>query len=83
MSASIQNSIHKLASAVVKLEKAIEIKQAAPAKKAAAPQNDLFSAASAPQNSSSTLNANNVRMLATRLDTAIQQVETILKEGRA
>ncbi len=87
MSAAIKNSLNKLASAVVKLEKAIETKQATPAsaaaaKKKAADQNDLFGALTAGQDKPSNFNAVNVKMLATRLDHAINQVETILKEGR-
>ncbi len=87
MSATIKKSIDKLASAVVKLEKAIETKKALPtpvasaAKKSNVPQTDLFGAITAGQNASN-FNPVNVRMLATRLDHAINQVETILKEGR-
>ena len=88
MSAAIKNSLNKLTSSLVKLEKAIDAKQAvlnapAPAKKGGrTPQDDLFTAMTAPQGNPSNLNPQNVRMLATRLDTAIQQVEQILKEGR-
>lgn len=90
MSATIKKSIDKLASAVVKLEKAIETKKktasAAPLphpvpQKKNAPQTDLFGAITAGQNASN-FNPVNVRMLATRLDHAINQVESILKEGR-
>jgi hypothetical protein len=83
VSAAIKNSLNKLTSSLVKLEKAIDAKQSAPARKQAgtAPQNDLFSAMTASQNPSN-LNPQNVRMLATRLDNAIEQVEQILKEGR-
>ena len=85
MSAAIKNSLNKLTSSLVKLEKAIDSKQAvlkAPAqKKAGSAQNDLFSAVTSSQ-SPSNLNPQNVRMLATRLDNAILQVEQILKEGR-
>lgn len=79
MSAAIRKSLNKLHSAVEKLEGAIETKKSAPSVKkgAQAPATpDLFS--SAP----SAMNPMNVRMLATRLDTAINQVEQILKEGR-
>lgn len=85
MSAAIKNSLNKLTSSLVKLEKAIDAKQAvltAPAKKGKTPQDDLFSAMTAPQSNPSNLNPHNVRMLATRLDNAINQVEAILKEGR-
>ena len=87
MSAAIKNSLNKLTSSLVKLEKAIDAKQAvlaapAPSKKGRTPQDDLFSALTAPQANPSNLNPQNVRMLATRLDHAINQVEAILKEGR-
>lgn len=91
MSAAIKTSLNKLTSSLVKLEKAIESKQsvlsapAAPSKKgaAAAGQNDLFGTMTAQQQAStSNINPQNVRMLATRLDNAINQVEQILKEGR-
>lgn len=89
MSAAIKNSLNKLTSSLVKLEKAIDAKQAvmsAPAtqakKAAGTPQNDLFSTMTAGQANPSNLNPQNVRMLATRLDNAINQVEAILKEGR-
>lgn len=75
MSAAIRTSLNKLNKAVHSLESAIETRKAAP-KKAVAGQNDLFSAAQP------NMNPMNVRMLAKRLDTAIEQVETILKEGR-
>lgn len=78
MSAAIKTSLNKLNNAVYKLEQAIETKKAAP-KKA---QSDLFSAMTATPQTAPTLNPNNVRMLATRLDNAINQVEAILKEGR-
>ena len=69
------------------LGSAIDAKQstlkAPPARKAGSAQNDLFSAMTAPQGNPSNLNPQNVRMLATRLDNAINQVEQILKEGRA
>ncbi len=86
MSAAIRTSLNKLNNAVHKLESAIETRKAAaaaaPAKKGApAGQNDLFSAMTAGQ-SPTNMNPMNVRMLAQRLDTAIEQVETILKEGR-
>lgn len=80
MSAAIRKSLNKLNSAVEKLEGAIETKKSAPAsvkKGAQAPATpDLFSTAPA------AMNPMNVRMLASRLDTAINQVEQILKEGR-
>ncbi len=76
MSAAIRTSLNKLNNAVHKLESAIETRKAAP-KKGVAGQNDLFS-----QQAQAGVNPMNVRMLAKRLDTAIEQVETILKEGR-
>lgn len=90
MSTAIKTSLNKLTSSLVKLEKAIESKQsvltapAASSKKGApADQNDLFGAMTAQQQAStSNINPQNVRMLATRLDNAINQVEKILKEGR-
>ena len=86
MSAAIRTSLNKLNNAVQKLESAIETRKAAvaaaPSKKGApAGQNDLFSAMPASP-SPNNMNPMNVRMLAQRLDTAIEQVETILKEGR-
>ncbi|PZQ44232.1 MAG: hypothetical protein DI551_10540 [Micavibrio aeruginosavorus] len=78
VSAAIKNSLNNLSSSIVKLEKAIETKKATPASKSSS-QNDLFSA---PSQQGGTLNPANVRMLATRLDNAINQVEQILKEGR-
>lgn len=89
MSAAIKTSLNKLTSSLVKLEKVIESKQSAlkappaSAKKGAAGQSDLFGMMTAQQQSStSNINPQNVRMLATRLDNAINQVEQILKEGR-
>jgi hypothetical protein len=83
VSAAIKASLHKLNSAVSKLEGSlvqVQAKQkAVPAKPAGQPQADLFSASAGPSN----MNSLNVRMLANRLDTAINQVEQILKEGRA
>lgn len=79
MSAAIRKSLNKLNSAVEKLEGAIETKKSSPQmrKTSQTPATpDLFSAPS------SSMNPMNVRMLATRLDTAINQVEQILKEGR-
>ncbi len=76
MSAAIRTSLNKLNKAVHSLESAIETRKAA-TKKAVAGQNDLFS-----QPAQAGVNPMNVRMLAKRLDTAIEQVETILKEGR-
>lgn len=87
MSAAIKNSLNKLTSSLVKLEKAIDSKQSALkappalAKRGNTAQTDLFGAMTSSQNPS-TLNPQNVRMLATRLDNAINQVEQILKEGR-
>jgi len=82
VSAAIRTSLNKLNNAVHKLETAIETRKAAVAKKpAGAGQNDLFSAMTSNQ-SPTNMNPMNVRMLASRLDTAIEQVETILKEGR-
>ncbi len=82
MSAAIRTSLNKLNNAVQKLESAIETRKTAPKKTASgASQNDLFSAMTASQ-SPTNMNPMNVRMLAQRLDTAIEQVETILKEGR-
>lgn len=86
MSAAIRTSLNKLNNAVHKLESAIETRKAAAAaapKKAvgSAGQNDLFSAMTASQQPTN-MNPMNVRMLAKRLDSAIEQVETILKEGR-
>lgn len=89
MSAAIKTSLNKLTSSLVKLEKAIDAKQSAlkapaatAAKRALADQNDLFGALSAQQGSASNINPHNVRMLASRLDNAINQVEQILREGR-
>lgn len=84
MSAAIRTSLNKLHTAVQKLEQAVETKKAqvaAAPKKGNQNQADLFGAMTAGQ-SASNFNAVNVRMLATRLDTAINQVEQILKEGR-
>lgn len=84
MSAAIRTSLNRLHSAVQKLEGAVETKKTAMAaarKGTSAGQSDLFAAA-APAQPEGGLNAANVRMLATRLDTAINQVEQILKEGR-
>ncbi len=78
MSAAIKSSLNKLNNAVYKLESALESKKNAPKKAAPVGQNDLFTAANPGQN----LNPSNVRMLASRLDNAILQVEQILKEGR-
>lgn len=84
MSAAIRSSLGKLNNAVQKLESALESKKAAPRKSAAsAPQNDLFAAVPDSPAGPPALNPANVKMLAKRLDNAIQQVETILKEGRA
>lgn len=80
MSATIYTSLKNLNHAVQKLESALENKKASMAaaqRKAITCQSDLFSAPAG-------ANAGpiNVRMLATRLDTAIDQVEKILKGGR-
>jgi hypothetical protein len=81
VSAAIRKSLNKLNSAVEKLEGAIEAKKASPGMRKggqASGTADLFSAApSAPS-----MNPAHVKMLANRLDTAINQVELILKEGR-
>ncbi len=80
MSAAIRKSLNTLNKAVEKLEGAIDAKKAASSSMKKAPQAsvvpDLFNAAQP------TINPMNVRMLATRLDTAINQVEQILKGGR-
>lgn len=78
MSAAIRTSLNRLNGAVQKLETAIETRKKAPK---GAGQNDLFSAV--PDSPAGpAMNPMNVRMLAQRLDNAINQVETILKEGR-
>lgn len=86
MSAGIKASLQKLNSAISKLEgNLVQVqanKKAIPAKPAGQPQADLFSTMTAGKNPSNA-NSLNVRMLANRLDNAIQQVEQILKEGRA
>ncbi len=89
MSASILKSLQKLNSAVEHLEGAVQAQAGRMAvanrreiQKAQSTQNDLFSQVAASQAAPSNFNAVNVRMLATRLDTAINQVEQILKEGR-
>ncbi len=84
MSAAIHNSLSNLNNAVQKLESAIESKKAVAAanKKGGINQTDLFASVTAAQQSPSNMNPLNVRMLAKRLDTAIDQVEKILKEGR-
>jgi hypothetical protein len=83
VSAAIKASLQRLNSAVSKLEGSLATvqanKKAIPAKPAGKPQPDLFSTAAGPSN----MNSLNVRMLASRLDNAINQVEQILKEGRA
>ena len=80
MSAAIRKSLNTLNKAVEKLEGAIESKKAASATGKKSGQTsgtpDLFSS------TQPSMNPMNVRMLATRLDTAINQVEQILKEGR-
>ncbi|PZO80104.1 MAG: hypothetical protein DI626_11375 [Micavibrio aeruginosavorus] len=84
MSAAIQTSLTKLNAAVKKLETALDTKKAdvSRQRKASPAETDLFSAMTAGQNNPSNMNPVNVRMLATRLDNAIDQVEKILKEGR-
>lgn len=78
MSAAIRTSLNRLHNAVQSLETAIETRKKAVKGSA---QNDLFSSVpDAP--SAPAMNPMNVRMLAKRLDSAINQVETILKEGR-
>lgn len=83
MSAAIQSSLNRLNNAVQKLESAVEIKKSAPKRVAAVPQNDLFASVVPDSPAGPAMNASNVRMLAKRLDNAIAQVETILKEGKA
>lgn len=76
MSAAIKASLNKLHSSIQKLEGAVEAKKnAPPAPQNKAGQPDLF-------NANPGFNPVNVRMLATRLDKAIDQVENILKEAR-
>ena len=89
MSANILKSLQKLNAAVEHLETSVQaqagrmaVANRREAQKQQAAQNDLFSQVSAAQAAPSNLNAANVRMLATRLDNAINQVEQILKEGR-
>lgn len=85
MSAAIRTSLNKLHSAVQKLEGAVEAKKTSLAaqRKGNANHPDLFGAVTAgQQGNSSNANAVNVRMIASRLDMAINQVEQILKEGR-
>lgn len=82
---AIHSSLNKLNNAVHKLESALENKKAAnaaAAKKSNAAQSDMFAAMTAGKTNPSNLNPTNVRMLATRLDHAIDQVEKILKEGQ-
>lgn len=84
VSAAIQSSLQKLNKAVEKLETAvvsIDSKKAKAGRNAPMPEADLFSAAM-PAKQPATANNLNVRQLAQRLDTAIHQVEKILKEGR-
>ncbi len=78
MSDAIRASLNKLHNSIQKLEGAVEAKKnAPPAQKKGNGQPDLFAAPAAPG-----FNPVNVRMLATRLDKAIDQVENILKEAR-
>ncbi len=80
MSSAIKSSLIKLDQAVKKLESAVEQKKIA-AKNG--PQADLFAAITGGSKTASNANSSlNVKMLATRLDSAINQVEQILKEGR-
>jgi len=83
VSDAIKSSLSKLNLAVYKLEAAVETKQAQVKKGTSARQNDLFSMA-VPDSPAGppVMSPANVRMLAKRLDSAIEQVETILKEGR-
>jgi hypothetical protein len=86
VSVAIQSSLHKLNSAVQKLETAVNSFDAKKAKAsvrgAVIAQDDLFAAPSAPRNPDNNPNNLNVRQLAARLDTAIHQVEKILTGGR-
>jgi hypothetical protein len=82
VSAAIKESLHRLNQAVGHLEKSVASVSSKVAKKGGKPSApDLFAVAEskAPSN----INAMNVKHLATRLDTAINKVEQILKEGRA
>jgi hypothetical protein len=82
VSAAIRASLQKLNSAVQKLETSVvSVQTRKPKPGRGTPQDDLFSAGAAAQ-SASNVNNLNVRQLAARLDTAIDQVEKILKEGR-
>lgn len=82
MSVKIKTSLNRLNESVYKLEDALATKtqqiKSSSVQRAGAgtPQSDLFASPSG------TGGALNVRLLATRLDSAIAQVETILKEGR-
>lgn len=84
MSAAIRTSLNRLNAAVQKLEHAVETKKATSAapKKGTQNQTDLFGALNTAPQQQGNMNPMNVRMLATRLDHAINQVEEILKEGR-
>ncbi len=84
VSASIKTSLTKLNNSILKLEQAVEAKKAAAAtgKKQNTPAADLFTSMTASQQNPSNINDTNVRNLAARLDTAIHQVEQILKGGR-
>ena len=82
---AIHSSLNNLNNAVQKLETALENKKAtnaAAAKKGNSAQPDMFASMTAGRSNPSNLNPTNVRMLATRLDNAIDQVEKILKEGQ-
>jgi hypothetical protein len=76
----VKHALLKLQASVQNLEKAVEAKKSAASavKKGNTGQPDLF-ALKQQQNQ----NALNVTAIARRLDTAIHQVEEILKEGRA
>lgn len=82
---AIHTSLSNLNNAVQKLESALESKKtanAAAARKGNANQPDMFATMTAGRANPSNMNPANVRMLATRLDNAIDQVEKILKEGQ-
>jgi len=82
VSAAIKESLQRLNQAVGHLEKSVAVAASKVNKKgakSAAP--DLFAVAES--KTPSNINAMNVKHLASRLDTAINKVEQILKEGRA
>lgn len=83
MSAAIQASLQNLNKAVQHLETAVvsvQSKKTKPAK--STPQDDLFAVMTGGKSATNGNNLN-VRQIADRLDVAINQVEKILKEGRA